>query len=95
MSEQKGWVRGEPSLSRLLTCAHGNTKPSGQTVLMALGIFTCHSLLLSILRQCCLLGVAPVSAVAWHFRIFLELSMHGWPALLCKIVLLRSEILTG
>lgn len=86
MSEQKGWDTGEPSLSRLRMCAHGNTKPNGLTVLMALGIFTCHGLLLSISRQCCLLGVAPVSGVAWHFRISLELRMHGWPALLCKIV---------
>lgn len=39
--------------------------------------------------------VAPVSGVAWHFWIFLELSILGWPALLLKMVLFRSKILTG
>lgn len=80
MSEQKGWDTGEPSLSRLLMCAHGNTKPNGPTVLMALGIFTCHGLLLSILRQCLLGGGSSV----WCGLAFQDLfgTQHAWVACL-------------
>lgn len=72
-------------------CVHGTTKHNGLSVLMALGIFTCHSLLLSTPRQCCLLEVAPV----WCGLAFQDLfgTLHAGVA--CLALQNRSEILTG